>query len=178
MFRNIPSAEESIGWLRRFAMKSWTNAASLALSVAVLTASAAFAPGVHAASADEAELGDRTPIHVNGEVDAVEHRNGGERPRLTSLKPVDSIPAIGRLHSWSVVDNDRLIIWATPSRPYLVELFRPSPELRFAVSIGVTSFGSRIHAKFDSVEVDGFSYPIRRIYEMSRDEAKSVNAAT
>lgn len=99
-------------------------------------------------------------------------------PLLSSLEPVDSIPAMTRLHSWSVVDDDTLVVWTTPFRPYLVELFRPSRELKFAWSIGITSFGSRIHAKFDSVEVDGFSYPIREIYKLSRDDAKAFTEAS
>jgi hypothetical protein len=94
-------------------------------------------------------------------------------PLLSTLEQVDSIPALTRLHSWSVVDDDTLIVWTSPFEPYLVELFRPSRELKFAWSIGVTSFGSRIHARFDSVEVDGFSYPIREIYKLSRDDAEA-----
>lgn len=99
-------------------------------------------------------------------------------PLVTSLEPVDSIPALTRLHSWSVIDDDTLILWTSPFRPYLVELFRPSPELKFAWAIGVTSFGSQIHAKFDSVEVDGFRYPIRQIYKMSREDARAWQEAT
>jgi hypothetical protein len=99
-------------------------------------------------------------------------------PLVTSLEQVDSIPALTRLHSWNVIDEDTLIVWASPSKPYLVELFRPSRELKFAWSIGVTSFGSRIHAKFDSVEVEGFSYPIREIYKLSRDDAEAWSEST
>ena len=145
-------------------------------------ASMAFVAGAHAAAmeavAGETSLSPSDAV-VDPAVDAEVDLAVAERaPRVVSLVPVDSIPALGRLHSWSVVDNERLIIWAAPSRPYLVELFRPSPELRFALSIGVTSFGSRIHARFDSVEVDGFSYPIRRIYQMSRDEAEALKATS
>ncbi|MBN1239825.1 MAG: hypothetical protein JXB36_15080 [Gammaproteobacteria bacterium] len=95
-------------------------------------------------------------------------------PQVTSLEPVDSIPALRRLHSWHAVDNDTLIVWSSPFDPYLVELFRPSHDLKFAWTIGITSFGSRIHAKFDAVEVGGFSYPISRIYKLSRDDAKAL----
>ncbi|HEX6995894.1 MAG TPA: DUF6491 family protein [Gammaproteobacteria bacterium] len=149
-------------------MRTSTNRVPPTRWLAALLASTAFAAGVADASSGEAEPGIEPAAEI--EIDAA--------PELTSLVPVDSIPALGRLHSWSVVDDDRLIIWATPFRPYLVELFRPSPELKFAVSIGVTSFGSRIHARFDSVEVDGFSYPIRRIYEMSRDDAEALKASS
>jgi hypothetical protein len=108
-------------------------------------------------------------------VDAIEER---DFPLVTSLEPVDSIPAMTRLHSWSVVSDDTLIVWTSPSKPYLVQLYRPSRELKFAWSIGVTSFGSRIHARFDSVQVDGFSYPIREIYKLSRDDARAFTESS
>jgi hypothetical protein len=91
------------------------------------------------------------------------------------LEQVDSIPNLTRLHSWSAIDDDTLIVWATPFDPYLVKLFMPSPDLRFAQAIGVTSFGSRIYARFDSVKIAGFSYPIRGIYKLSRADAKELS---
>lgn len=106
--------------------------------------------------------------------DGEQGEQGEQDERAAGLEPVDSIPALTRLHSWSVVDAETLIVWASPSEPYLVRLFRPSPELKFAWTIGVSSFGSRVHAKFDAVQVDGFSYPIREIYELGRDEADAL----
>ncbi len=99
-------------------------------------------------------------------------------PAISTLKPVDSIPALTHPDSWSVVDDHSLIIWATPFDPYLVELYGPSPDLKWAQAIGVTSFGSRIYAKFDSVKVRGFSYPIRGIYKLSRADAKEWTRRT
>jgi len=96
----------------------------------------------------------------------------GNKPLVTSLEEVDSIPTLTRPDSWSAVDDETLIVWATPFDPYLVKLFRPSPDLKFAQAIGVTSFGSRIYAKFDSVKIAGFSYPIRGIYKLTRADAK------
>src|SRR5690606_7231384 len=150
-------------------MRTWT--------ITMWLASMALAAGAHGAALGAGAAGDASP-QIAAEVDAADAAVEKSDLRLVSLVPVDSIPALGRLHSWSVIDSERLIIWAAPSRPYLVELFRPSPELRFALSIGVTSFGSRIHARFDSVEVDGFSYPIRKIYRMSRDEAEALKATS
>ena len=89
---------------------------------------------------------------------------------------VDSMPA-GRLHGFSVVSDDTLIVWTSPRKAYLVRLFRPSRELKFASAVGMTSFDSRIHARFDAVEVNGWSYPIREIYELSRDDAKTLGRA-
>lgn len=133
-------------------MKRFITAAALA----ALT----FAAG-GAASADEAA---KAPEAVNADA--------AGRPSTAGLEAVESIPALRHLDSWSVIDDRNLIVWATPFDPYLVELWAPSPDLKWARTIGVTSFGSRIYAKFDSVKVGGFSYPIRGIYRLSRADAK------
>lgn len=87
---------------------------------------------------------------------------------------VDSIVALRPLHSWKAIDNDTLIVWATPFKPYLVELKWPSPDLRFAQTIGVTEYAGRVHSRFDSVYVRGFKYQIGEIYKLTREEAKSL----
>ena len=91
-----------------------------------------------------------------------------------AYESVDSFVLMTRPYSWTALDNRTMILWATPFRPYLVELSFPSHDLRFAHAIAVTSFGSRVYAKFDAVNVRGFRYPISRIYKLTRDEAKSL----
>jgi hypothetical protein len=90
-----------------------------------------------------------------------------------AFEQVESIPALGGLHSWQAVDERSLIVWANAFQPYLIELAMPSHDLRFARAVGVSSFGSRIHARFDAVHIDGVSYRIDRIYKISREEARS-----
>ena len=87
---------------------------------------------------------------------------------------VESIPMLTRPHSWQVVDDDTVVVWATPFDPYLVKLAFKSYDLKFAQVIGITQFGSRIYAKFDAVKVGGFRYPIDSIYKMSREEARDL----
>jgi len=87
---------------------------------------------------------------------------------------VESIPMLTRPHSWQVVDDDTVVVWATPFDPYLVKLAFKSNDLRFAQVIAITQFGSRIYAKFDAVKVGGFRYPIDSIYKMSREEARDL----
>lgn len=87
---------------------------------------------------------------------------------------VDSILMLTRPHSWSVVDDETVVVWATPFDPYLVKLKFKSYDLKFAQVIGLTQFGSRVYAKFDAVKVDGFRYPIDSIYKMSREEARDL----
>ena len=87
---------------------------------------------------------------------------------------VDSILMLTRPHSWSVVDDQTVVVWATPFDPYLIKLKFKSYDLKFAQVIGLTQFGSRVYAKFDAVRVDGFRYPIDSIYKMSREEARDL----
>jgi len=91
-----------------------------------------------------------------------------------AFEQVESIPMMTRPHSWSVIDDDTVVVWATPFDPYLVELAFKSHDLRFAQVIGITQFGSRVYAKFDAVKVGGFRYPIDSIYKMSREEARNL----
>jgi len=90
------------------------------------------------------------------------------------LEPVEHIPALSRFYSWSAVDDDTLVVWATHARPYLIELAVPSFDLRFADAIAVSEFAGRVHSRFDSVYVRGRRYPIEAIYRLSREDAKSI----
>jgi hypothetical protein len=102
---------------------------------------------------------------------AADGRADGETP---IFEQVDSIPMLTRPHSWQVIDEDTVVVWATPFDPYLVELAFKSHDLKFAQVIGITQFGSRVYAKFDAVKVGGFRYPIASIYKMTRGEAREL----
>ena len=91
-----------------------------------------------------------------------------------TLEAVDHIPALARIHGWHAVDRDSLIVWATPFSPYLVRIDQPSMDLKFANVIGLSEFAGSIHAKFDSVYVDGWKYRITDIYKLSRDDARTL----
>jgi hypothetical protein len=95
-----------------------------------------------------------------------------------AFEQVDSIPMLSRPHSWQVIDDDTVIVWATPFDPYLVELAFKSHDLKFAQVIGITQFGSRVYARFDAVKVGGFRYPIDSIYKMTREEARNLVRGT
>ena len=91
-----------------------------------------------------------------------------------AFEQVESIPMLTRPHSWSAIDDDTVVIWATPFDPYLVELAFKSHELKFAEAIGITQLGSRVYAKFDAVKIGGFRYPIDSIYKITREEARNL----
>jgi hypothetical protein len=86
---------------------------------------------------------------------------------------VDSILMMTRPHSWQAIDDDTVIVWATPFNPYLVELKFAAHDLKWAHAIGITQVGSRVYAKFDAVKVGGFRYPIDSIYKLTREEARN-----
>jgi hypothetical protein len=94
------------------------------------------------------------------------------------FEEVESIPVMTRPYSWQALDEDTVIVWATPRSPYLVELAFESHDLKFSHVIGITQFGNRIYAKFDAVTVRGFRYPIDSIYKMTREEARSLARGT
>lgn len=112
----------------------------------------------------------KTADNAGNEVKAVEPGTGFEA--------VDSIPMLTRLHSWHALDDETVIVWATPFQPYLVKLAYPSHDLKFEQVIGLTSSGSRVYAKFDAVQVRGFRYPIDSIYKLTREEAKDLVRAS
>ena len=83
------------------------------------------------------------------------------------------IGSFGRLHSWRAISRDEIVVWASPSRPYLITLTRRNPHLRFAHAIGITSHTGHI-TKFESVIADGWRTPIKSIVALDRETAKSL----
>lgn len=90
------------------------------------------------------------------------------------LEHVSRISSLSGLYSWNRVDDDTVILWASASRPYLVDLSRKARDLRFATAIAVTSTAGSIEEKFDSVIVDGIPYQIAGIYKLDRATARMV----
>ncbi len=91
----------------------------------------------------------------------------------TELKANQSIPLGGRgnFNSWRAVGRDELILWASPSKPYLIKIWRPFTSLRFVNTIGVTTTGGRV-TKFEKVIIDGQRLPIKSIVALDRETAK------
>jgi hypothetical protein len=103
----------------------------------------------------------------------------GKEAHRTTLQapvgePVESFPILTRLHDWQVIDDKNVIVWATPWQPYLLQLKYPSHDLPYVERIGVTSLGDRVYARFDSLRVAGFRYPIDNIYKMTKEEAREL----
>jgi hypothetical protein len=90
-----------------------------------------------------------------------------------ALEPVESFNSFGHFDSWNAVDRDTLIVWTTASKPYLIDLRRPSLELRYAHSIAITSSAGMVHSRVDSVYVEGWPYRIEAIYRLTPEQARN-----
>ena len=116
-------------------------------------------------------------LAVLGLAGAVQAADATKFPANADVSPVDSIQTFHRFDSWRPVDRDTLIVWVTPSKPYLIELARPSYDMPFEPAIGVTSMAGIVHAKFDNVIVDGMRYPIKAIYKIDRSTARNLRGS-
>lgn len=93
---------------------------------------------------------------------------------FTGPERVSEIHAFRSIDGWRPIDDDTLIVWATPFRPYLLELSRRSFDLRFADVIGVTSTAGTVYEKFDDIVVGGLRYPIKAIYKLDPESARHM----
>ena len=79
-----------------------------------------------------------------------------------------------QVSNWHVLDNRRLLLYASRSRPYLLTLSHPAHGLRTSSTIGLRRRGTSIDARFDDVIVDGFNYRIERIEKLDVNVAKRL----
>ena len=68
----------------------------------------------------------------------------------------DNLESIKRFHywamdGWTAIDQRSLIVQTSPSTAYLVILDRRVPDLRFSETIAISSTGSFVYAKIDTV---------------------------
>ena len=79
----------------------------------------------------------------------------------------------GSFVSWRPVARDELIVWASPSRAYLVKIWRPFTSLRFVDTVGVTRTAGHV-TTFDRVIVDGQRLPIKSIQRLDAQVAREM----
>ena len=69
--------------------------------------------------------------------------------------PAKDFQYSGQINGWTPLGDTALAVWTRPSQAYLLELFGPCQDLDFAPAISLSNFGSRVSARFDSVQVLG-----------------------
>ena len=75
--------------------------------------------------------------------------------RAHASEPVSGFQFTGRLWGWRALGDSALAVWPRSNQGYLVELTGRCQDLRFAISIGLSSsMGGRVSAGFDRVIVN------------------------
>lgn len=112
---------------------------------------------------------------------------------MAGLKPLpekyqfDELPEVKgfmnwSIDSWTAVDRQSLIVRTSPSKSYLLILQRKLPSLRSNNAIALSSTGSRVHARFDTVQTfdrhfANIPVAIAKIYKLEgKEQRKQVKA--
>lgn len=64
--------------------------------------------------------------------------------------PVDSFRYFS-FWSWEALGEDKLAVYTRPNEAYLIDVFEPCEDLRFASAIAITSSINRVYARFDTI---------------------------
>jgi hypothetical protein len=99
--------------------------------------------------------------------------------------PLDRITWLGRFDSWESLGNNQLLIFTTPQDAFLLDVTPPCTDLPFAQHIGLSSTGSTVTVRLDSVIVKKWRCPIAQIRKVDyqrmradmRQEAEAAKAA-
>ena len=99
--------------------------------------------------------------------------------------PLDRITWLGRFDSWESLGNNQLLLFTTPNDAYLLAVTPPCTDLPFVQNIGLTSTGSTVTARLDSVIVKSWRCQIAEIRRVDykrmradlRQEAEAAKAA-
>jgi hypothetical protein len=78
-------------------------------------------------------------------------------------EPIDRMTWMGQYYSWEPVGENQLVVFTTPSDAYLLKVSGPCTDLKFVTSIGLTSTGSTVYSRLDSVKVRHWRCPIAEI---------------
>jgi Family of unknown function (DUF6491) len=78
-------------------------------------------------------------------------------------EPIDRMTWMGQYYSWEPIGENQLVVFTTPSDAYLLKVSGPCTDLKFATSIGLTSTGSTVYSRLDSVKVRHWRCPIAEI---------------
>ncbi|HUL18763.1 MAG TPA: DUF6491 family protein [Steroidobacteraceae bacterium] len=88
-----------------------------------------------------------------------------QRERYTAYAqaPVNSFTWLGHFYSWQTLGDNQLVVFTTPSDAYLLTVQTPCNQLPFAQTVGLSSTAGTVHARLDSVTVQGWRCPITEI---------------
>jgi hypothetical protein len=96
----------------------------------------------------------------------LKEREEAERARIEAYagQPVDHFTWLGRYDGWKALSGDEALVWTTPDKAYLIKVFTPCEDLRFASTIGLTSTLDTVYSHgLDYLKVRGERCPIEQI---------------
>ncbi len=116
---------------------------------------------------------DEKPLSLGGGDARQVIGDAGQRNQSLYGEPMKKlwVPSIS---SWSAVDDQRLVLFVSPFRPYLLTLARKAPGLQNDRRVAFRFDNNHIYANFDRIEVDGFPYTIARIEKLDRETARAL----
>lgn len=88
-------------------------------------------------------------------------------------EPVDSFH-LRRLQNWVSLGREHFAVYTSVSEAWLIEVWEPCTGLDYARAIALTSTGSRVYARFDSVR---FEQQTCRIQQIRKVDARAMKAA-
>lgn len=88
-------------------------------------------------------------------------------------EPVDSFH-LRTLQNWVSLGREHFAVYTSVNDAWLIEVWAPCTGLDYARAISLTSTGSRVHARFDSVR---FEQQTCRIEQIRKVDARAMKAA-
>jgi hypothetical protein len=88
-------------------------------------------------------------------------------------EPVDSFH-LRTLQNWVSLGREHFAVYTSLNEAWLIEVWKPCNGLDFAHAISLTSTGSRVYARFDSVR---FEQETCRIEQIRKVDARAMKAA-
>lgn len=79
-----------------------------------------------------------------------------------------------RIHSWSSIDDEHVLLWTGRREPYYITLSQPCYNNDFARSLSFSSFGRTIDAKFDKIYIGNCNSRIETIQAINHEQLKAA----
>ena len=96
-------------------------------------------------------------------------------------EPVDRIRTFFGVDRWQSLGPDKLVVWTSVNRAWLLTLTAPCSGIEFQHTIGISSTNSTIHRRFDKVQFEHQSCFIDEIrpvdYKTLKRERRERNEA-
>ena len=116
---------------------------------------------------------DQKPKALGGEDPKQVIGDAGQRNQAVYGEPLKKL-WVPNISSWRAIDDQRIVLYTSPFRPYLLTLNRKANGLRHDQRVAFQFDNNHIYANFDRIVVDGFPYTIAKIEKLDKATAKAL----